>query len=266
MLPGRAMISAETRMTVIVVAGAVCGGLLAVAALSFKALDGSHPLADTVLGGASGFLWLAAGVVAHLWRPANRVGLLMVVVSIGWFAEDLQLSRIPVVFSVGLLLTAASSGFLVHLVLAFPTGRLASRLPRLLAAVTYLTVFAMVPLAALFADLGVPPNLLLIRDDPQLVAALWRVINVVGVVVAAGIVTVLVRRWMLARPPTRRVLAPVFVTGMVGVVASLAVPRYARSSRSCVSSPAESTPRSSPRPGCLPRWKHLRRDARSPSS
>ncbi|MGH3923762.1 MAG: sensor histidine kinase, partial [Pseudonocardiaceae bacterium] len=213
-------------MTAIAVTGAVCGGLLGVAALSFKALDGTYLLTNIVLDGASGFLWLAAGTVAHIRRPANRVGLLMVAVGIGWFVENLQLSRMPVVFSVGLLLTAASSGFLVHLVLAFPAGRLASRPQRLLAAAAYLTALAGVPFAALFSDrrplgLGHPPNLLLVRYDPQLVDTLWRTIQVVGVVVAAGVVAVLVRRWAGAQPPMRWVLAPVFVTGLVGGIASL---------------------------------------------
>ncbi|MGH3930146.1 MAG: hypothetical protein ACRDTF_09240 [Pseudonocardiaceae bacterium] len=194
-LPGRAVISAEARMTAIVVTGAVCGGLLGVAALSFKALGGTYLLTNIVLDGASGFLWLAAGTVAHIRHPANRVGLLMVAVGIGWFVEDLQLSRMPVVFSVGLLLTAASSGFLVHLVLAFPAGRLASRLQRLLAAAAYLTALAAVPFAALFSDrrpmgLGHPPNLLLVRYDPQLVDTLWWTIQAVGVVVAVGVVMV----------------------------------------------------------------------------
>ncbi len=208
-----------------VVAAVLCGAPLEVAALSFKALDGTYPLADIVLDGASGFLWLAAGTLAHIRRPANLVGLVMVAVGIGWFAEDLQLSRIPVVFTLGLLLTAASSGFLVHLALAFPTGQLASRPQRLLAATAYLTVFALVPFAALFTNrsgLGAPPNLLLIRDDTEFLGVLLRMINGVGVVVAVGVVAVLVRRWVVATSPMRRVLAPVFVTGLVGGVASLA--------------------------------------------
>lgn len=208
-----------------VVAAALCGALLGVAALSFKASDGSYPLADIVLDGASGFLWLAAGTLAHLRRPANRVGLVMVAVGIGWFAEDLQLSGIAAVFTLGLLLTAASSGFLVHLVLAFPTGQLTSRPQRLLAATAYLTVSALVPFAALFTDrsgLGAPSNLLLIRYDTELLGVLVRMIDAVGVVVAVGVVAVLVRRWVMATPPMRRVVVPVFVTGLVGGVASLA--------------------------------------------
>ncbi|MGH3913385.1 MAG: hypothetical protein ACRDTC_08245, partial [Pseudonocardiaceae bacterium] len=217
-------ISMPQRMTVTVVASALAGALVGVAALSFKAQDVTYPLADIVFDGIGGFLWLAAGTVAHLRRPANRVGLLMVAVGIGWFAEDLQLSGNPGVFSVGLLLTAASSGFLVHLVLAFPTGQLTSRAQRLLAAVAYVTVFVVVPFVALFTDrsgVGDVANLLLIRKDRQLQEVLLRAVDVVGVAVAAGVVAVLVRRWVVARSPMRWVLAPVFVTGLVGGVASL---------------------------------------------
>ncbi|MGH3794391.1 MAG: hypothetical protein ACRDSP_05830 [Pseudonocardiaceae bacterium] len=174
-----------------VVAVGLLGVSLGVAALTFKTLDDTYPLTDTVLDGASGFLWFMAGAFAHLRRPENRVGVLMVAVGVGWFAENLQLSRIPVVFSIGLLLTAASGGFLVHLVPAFPTERLESPLQRLLAAAAYPTVFAVVPVAALFYDRqGAPSNLLLIRSDLPLAGALSRATDAVGVVVAAAVVMV----------------------------------------------------------------------------
>jgi hypothetical protein len=48
----------------------------------------------------------------------------------GFFAEDWKLSRVGPIFSAGTVLTAASSGFLVHLILAFPVGRLGSRTQR----------------------------------------------------------------------------------------------------------------------------------------
>jgi hypothetical protein len=52
----------------------------------------TYSLAAIVLGGVGGFGFLGAGVLAHARRPENRVGLLMVLVGAGFFAEDLQLS------------------------------------------------------------------------------------------------------------------------------------------------------------------------------
>ena len=198
---------------------ALLGVLLGTAGLVFKVQLGYHSPADTLLDGLGGFLFLGAGVVAHVRQPANRVGLLMVMVGAGSFAEDLQLSRTGWVHTAGLLLIRASSGFVTHLVLAFPRGRLASRPERLLVGTAYAAVFVLTPVGALFDDTrrGHVPrtNLLLVAPDPAVSRALDQTVEAIGAVVAAGVVFVLVRRWVRAGQPMRRVL-PVFLTGLVG--------------------------------------------------
>ena len=151
----------------------------------------------------------------------------MVAVGIGWFAEDLKLSMTPWIFTIGLALGIASSGFLVHLVLAFPTGCLTSRTQRMLVGAGYVVVFVVTPFGALFADLGsfstmYPPNQWLIANRPAVYAASSVTVSIVGSVIAVGTVVVLCRRWITARAPLRRLLAPVFVTGLVGGLASAA--------------------------------------------
>ncbi len=224
-LPTRAPSTGSRAAAVAVRVAAVLGVLLGVAALTFKAQAGGYAAADIALDGASGFLFLAAGAVAHHRRPANRVGALMVAVGIAWFAEDLQLAMIPLVFTGGLLLTAASTGFVVHLVLAFPSGRTTSAVQRTLVATAYGMALGLVPFGALFADpradgMAKPPNLLLLHHAPELTAALATVTDVIGIVVATGVAAVLLRRWIHATRPLRLVLAPVFVTGLVGAAAS----------------------------------------------
>nr|WP_237702812.1 MULTISPECIES: ATP-binding protein [Protofrankia] len=202
------------------------GVLLGASGLVFKARDGSHAAMDTVLGATGGFLFLAAGAVAHARRPANRVGLLMVLVGVGFFAEDLQLSRTPVIGSAGLLLVRASSGFAAHLLLAFPSGRLASRTQRLLVTAAYATAFGLPPVAALFDSAhqlpDSAPNLLLVADNLPLAQAVNHIEETIGAAIAVGVLVVLVRRWVTASRPLRRVLAPVFVTGLVGAAATVA--------------------------------------------
>src|SRR5437868_3583378 len=97
------------RLSAVVILLAVGGAALGVVGLRLKADDGSHPSADLVFGGVTGFLFLAAGVVAHLRKPDNRVGLLMVLVGAGWFAEDLQFSWVAWVFAIGALVSHAST-------------------------------------------------------------------------------------------------------------------------------------------------------------
>ncbi|WP_239331371.1 sensor histidine kinase [Frankia sp. CiP3] len=199
---------------------AACGVVLGVAVLMFKLRDGTHPLATTVVGCVGGMEFVGTGVLAHYRRPANRVGSLMVAVGIGLFAEDMQLSRTSWVYSAGFLLTMASSGFAAHLVLAFPTGALASRGERALAGAGYAVVFGLPLVRTLFyappARYGVRSNLLMVTDNRAWSDALQQAEEVTGAAVALAVTAVLVRRWMTAGPPLRRVLAPVFVTGLVG--------------------------------------------------
>jgi signal transduction histidine kinase len=198
---------------------AAFGVVLGVAALVFKLQDGTHPLANTVVGWAGGIAFVGTGALAHHRRPANRVGILMVLVGIGFFAEDVQLSRTGWVYSTGFLLTRASSGFTAHLVLAFPTGRLESRVERLLVGAAYAVAFGLQPVRTLFYNpqslIGSRANLLLVMESPALSIGLDQAEEIAGAVLALGVTAVLARRWVTAGPPLRRVLVPVFVTGLV---------------------------------------------------
>lgn len=71
-----------------------------------------------------------------------------------------------------------------------------------------------------FFSTSVVPNLLLLRPmaDTRLV------IDSVQVVMGAAVVVVLVRRWLEATRPARRVLAPVYGAGLVGGVVSVLDP------------------------------------------
>lgn len=178
-----------------------------------------------MLDAAGGFAFLIAGLLAGARRPENRVGLLMVLVSIGFFAEDLQLSLDSWTHSVGLLLVRARAAFLVHLVLAFPGGRLTTRGQRWIATLAYFGVFVLTPVQAFVRDSGWrrPPktNRLQLVDLPAAEKLLGSLYNVIAVAVAVCVIVVLVQRWRRAGPPARRVLAPVFVAGLLGAGSAL---------------------------------------------
>lgn len=122
------------RRTAAVCLLAAIGSALGVWVLILKARDGGHSPADTAFDGASGFLFLIAGVIGHFRRPANLVGLMMVLVAIAWFAEDVQFLKNPVLGGIGNMLADSSNALLVNLVLLFPFGRFDSRLGRPLTA------------------------------------------------------------------------------------------------------------------------------------
>lgn len=204
---------------------ATAGVLLGVVSVTARAEVGRYSDADLALGGLSGVLFLGAGLVAHRRRPGNLVGALMVLVGIGWYAEDLQLAASPVLYTAGLMLTVASTGFLAHLVLAFPTGRLESVPQRWLVAAAYLAVFGVSPLRVMFFDPAFSSrdpgtNLLLVWPSGEVTHAILIVVESLGAAVAVGIIVVLVRRWRAAGPHRRRVLAPVFLAGLIGAAAS----------------------------------------------
>ncbi len=217
------------QLRVLVAAGV--GVLLGAVAVTLKIQDGSHPAADTALSAVSGALFLAAGLLAHLRRPANGTGLLMLLVGAGFFAEDLQLARDPVLFTVGLLCTHASTPFVVLLVLAFPAGRLPSRSARLLTGITFGTVFGAALLGGLFVDWaeripGKPADLLLVADSQTVAVVSGLVVEAVGVAVAAGVVGSLAYRYRAGAHGLRNPLAPALliaaVTGAASGLASLA--------------------------------------------
>jgi signal transduction histidine kinase len=196
----------------------VCWGVLVLLATA----SGRHP-ASTGAGfsGAVGGAYLVAGVIAVHRRPSapgNRIGLLLVLIGIGWFAEDVQVSIDPAVHTVGLLLRSASAGFLVHLLLAYPDGVLRGRADRLLTAVCYAVVFAGIPLSTL-SFTTVTPNLLLVWPLPYDTVA--RAEDAVQLVLGAAVVAVLARRWSASTRPARRVLVPLSAVGLLGATTSV---------------------------------------------
>ncbi|WP_311446668.1 ATP-binding protein, partial [Frankia nepalensis] len=207
-----------------VVLGVVVGVMLGVGSLVFKTQDGSHPMAPAFAGLAGGYLFLAAGAVAHFRDPGNRVGPLMVLAGCGYFAEDVQLTTIRWLFPAGLLLAQASTGPLTHLVLAFPDGRLGSRAQRLLVGAAYALTLGLAVLRIWFNDTsqlpGARENPLFVWSYPPFVEALSLAQARLGALVALGVLATLARRWWRASSPRRRVLAPVFLTGIVGAAAS----------------------------------------------
>src|SRR5689334_5146434 len=134
------------RAAVVVVGLAVAGAAFGAVVLALTASGRHATSTSTWFSGTVGGLYLVTGVLAHFRAPDNRVGLLMVLVGVGWFAEDVQVSIHPEVHTVGLFTRSVASGFLVHLVLAFPDGKLRSTVDKVVVVAGYLTVLVITPL------------------------------------------------------------------------------------------------------------------------
>jgi signal transduction histidine kinase len=197
----------------------VCAILLVVA---IRSVGGHHRDLITVFGPIIGAAFIGTGLFAWLRRPENRVGALMVAVGFTYCLSGLIVATDSWPFIAGLHLIAVPYAILFHILLAFPSGRLATRANRALAAASYLIATVGWWACMLVQDterLGLPANPLLIADEPGLLSTMARVRLgiVVALIVFLGVV--LIRRWRAATAAQRRALTPVYLSG--GLVLAL---------------------------------------------
>jgi signal transduction histidine kinase len=166
--------------------------------------------------------WSFIGVGLFAWgrRPDNRIGVLMTATGFVWFVAAGGYTDVPLVFTLGNLFGSVFFAVAIHLLLAFPSGRLPTRTERRIVAAAYvLTTIVVFPLY-LFADphsLGCsecPDNVLMVDDNKTLITTLGAVINVIGAIIVAATLVVLIRRWRRATPAQRRLLVPVYSAGV----------------------------------------------------
>ena len=177
--------------------------------------------------------FMTAGLIAWTRRPHNRIGPLMCATGLSWLCAGQTDWSNDLMFTFGTVLGTLWIGLLVHLILAYPTGRLETRSARIAAIAVYLdtvvTQLAILPFTEPREDgndARSAHNLLLVSHQPDLVAAAQGVTLAIGIVLIVAILVILVRRYREATAAARRVLTPVYVTGAVcvvtiGVVATL---------------------------------------------
>jgi signal transduction histidine kinase len=204
-------------------AGVAFGALASALALGSDHADA--PLRDALLGTFIGWSFIGTGLFAWLRRPANRVGALLCGVGFAWFLGSLYNADAPGVFITGLMLDSVWAAVLVWLLLAFPLGRLESRLDRGLVVGAFLLVTAGRIPGLLFLDFPLkddcpdcPANPLLVADDIGVSDMLFGAVEVVAGVLLAIVVVRLVRRRRAAPPPQRRALGPILWAGVALMV------------------------------------------------
>jgi signal transduction histidine kinase len=170
---------------------------------------------ELVIGG--GF----AGVGLFAWdrRPDNRVGPLMVATAFAWYIAMFERTDVSLLVTVGFLLSNLFVATAIHLLLAFPSGRLRTATDRALVAWSYVTVTLGFLPVSLFADFtplgcsGCPENLLLVDSRPSFAEGWTDALSVCGMLLMPLVVARLAYRWHRASRPMRRIVTPVFVAG-----------------------------------------------------
>ena len=161
-----------------------------------------------------GWSFIGTGLYAWWRRPENRTGLLMAAIGFAWFATSVSASDNDLVFTIGIALDGIFAAVLGHLLIAFPTGRLATRAERLLVAGVYLSVTVLQLPALLFEDTGSSPSNLLMVESNQDLSDLLDALQFAVVLVLLLVSLVIIgRRRAHVAPAQRPVLAPVFWTG-----------------------------------------------------
>ena len=177
-----------------------------------------------IFGPLTCWAFIGTGLFAWYRAPDNRSGPLMTTVGFVWSLKGFAASETEAFFAVGLLFNPVAFGFLFHMLIAFPSGRLHTRFERLLVAGAYFgtTVvhWALVP----FLDTSdsdycdtCPDNPLRASDNEAVEnsLAIFQALLAVGLLAATA--WLLWRRWRAADAEQRRPLEPVLLTG--GLVA-----------------------------------------------
>lgn len=165
---------------------------------------------------AVGLSFTVAGVWAWLHRPANGTGRLMTAVGITWYIGDLQTSAQPVLYAVGFCLFFLVTAVFTHLVLALPSGRLATMAERVVVAGLYASVTGSQVLRYLTEHPAAPQ----VWGEPTNLSIWAPVGTALGGSLTLVAFWLVLRRWWAAGRPARRALAVLWSTGvLVGVIA-----------------------------------------------
>ncbi len=172
----------------------------------------------TALSPLSGLVYVAAGLVAWTRRPRNRMGPLLCVGGLLWLASGAVYIDNPLLFGLGLVAQTAPIAFVVHALLAYPSGRLRGAASWVLTVAIYVAALVLQAPLYLFRTLGSEPAVLWLGARPDIVAVVRPRQSVVGLAVLGATAVVLARRVIAADPSQRRVLLPVYASGIVVVL------------------------------------------------
>ncbi len=202
---------------------ALVAGAIAVAIIA-RSDHETNPATATALGLFVSWSFIFAGLIGWTRRPTNRTGMLMVAVGFGVFIGSLGEANYSVPYTLGALFGSLFIAAFIHLLLAYPSGRLISRKARALVIAAYVTAFVSPLLDSMFPERetckpqACPDNLVFISHDHTAYVvqrALW---TTASVVLFLATFALLVGRWRRATPALRRILRPVYLAGGVSIV------------------------------------------------
>jgi hypothetical protein len=168
--------------------------------------------------------FVIAGLIGWMRRPSNRTGMLMVAVGYGVLATSLYEANYSVPYTVGTIVGSVFVAMFLHLLLAYPSGRLFSTSGRALVVAAY-TVAVLAPLLdAMFPQQqtckphACPDNLVFVSHNHASHIVTTALSTIAAVVLFGGAFWLLLGRWRRATPALRRQLRPVYLAGGLSVL------------------------------------------------
>jgi signal transduction histidine kinase len=157
--------------------------------------------------------YLGVGLIAWQRHPAERIGLLFTIVGYAWFLPALTRLHYPLPFTIGYLTGSLYQASLAHLALAWPYGRLRSRLDVAVVAGSYAWNVGNNLVQMLFwnprtngCGVACPANLLLVDSSARLYSTVGTVASFFGIFVTAAVVALVGWHWWSARGYARRAM------------------------------------------------------------
>lgn len=174
-----------------------------------------------------GWAFIAAGLLALSLRAEKRTGSLLMLfgwvsfISISWWSLN------PVIFTLAHVLDGSVLPILYFLLMSFPDGRLHSKPQRAIFLLSLLIPISQL-VTTMFYITECPQcheglNLVFIRDAPGVVAAMDAMAAFALLTANVATAVVLVRRWIGATVPARRVIGPMVLPGLFWLAAFTAL-------------------------------------------
>ena len=161
--------------------------------------------------------YVLAGLIGWWCRPQSRFGPLMVAVGSITFLVMLGWSTNDWLYTLGSVLDLVPPILFLHVFLAFPTGRLQTRLERGMIATAY--ALAIVPSIVRMALGGLgSQGVLQVTSEPELAETILEVQLVANAAFALAGIGILVARRLASGPPLRRPLALLIDSFALGLV------------------------------------------------
>ena len=206
------------RLAALLAAGLLAGSYLVRAP---RGAAGVLSLTEVLLA-VVGVAFVASGIALWRRRPENRLGVIMVGAGFVWLlGEWLRQMTDPLIWTLGIAVADSFSVALTAVLLAVPTGQVTGRAAWWLVGIQVLSTVVLEIVWMLFwVPEGGPGNALVLFPDPVIAEHLDTVQRAIGITGALALSGYLVRRWLRASSPLRRLLWPVLVGAVALPIAS----------------------------------------------